>query len=91
MLKSCLGRDSTLAENWKMCGMMKEMVMKSRRYRAQEMLKRKALIAVETTWRLLTVNGLSTSYTEIKDLSKEKVRTRRLEASGGLGERRCSG
>lgn len=45
MSKSCLVRDSTLAENWKMCGTMKEMVMESRRYRAQEKLKRKALIA----------------------------------------------
>jgi hypothetical protein len=45
MLKSCFVRESTLAENRKMCGTMKEMVMKSRIYRAQEMLKRKALMA----------------------------------------------
>jgi hypothetical protein len=31
---------------------MKEMVMKSRIYRAQEMLKRKALMAAEMTWGL---------------------------------------
>lgn len=51
-MKSCFVRDSTLAENWKMCGTMKEMVMKSRIYRAHETVKMKALIAAETTWRL---------------------------------------